>query len=237
MILDLFAGMGGWSEGLRALDRADVGIEHDLAACRTRAAAGHLTIRADVSTYPTAPFVGKVVGLIASPPCPDFSTAGKGAGIDGESGRLIFEVPRWVHALRPRWVACEQVPPALEWWERFAHDFSKHGYMTWVGLVNSANYGVPQTRTRAFLLASLDRQPVPPPATHVRNPAPVLFGEPLSPWVSMADALGWGAIDCASPTVTAGGTRTGGAEPFARASRDAFDGRERKDVGCDTRRP
>jgi DNA (cytosine-5)-methyltransferase 1 len=48
VILDLFAGPGGWSEGLRELGLADVGIEIDRWACATRAAAGHATIRADV---------------------------------------------------------------------------------------------------------------------------------------------------------------------------------------------
>jgi DNA (cytosine-5)-methyltransferase 1 len=38
-ILDLFAGPGGWSEGLRLLGLADVGIETDDATCATRAAA------------------------------------------------------------------------------------------------------------------------------------------------------------------------------------------------------
>src|SRR5690348_8677042 len=60
LVLDLFAGPGGWSEGAAAVGLVDIGIEHDLAACQTRAAAGHLTIRADVSAYPTAPFAGKV---------------------------------------------------------------------------------------------------------------------------------------------------------------------------------
>jgi DNA (cytosine-5)-methyltransferase 1 len=39
MILDGFAGPGGWSEGLRILGLRDIGLELDTAACRTRAAA------------------------------------------------------------------------------------------------------------------------------------------------------------------------------------------------------
>lgn len=54
LVVDLFAGPGGWSEGLRSVGLEDVGIEWDDAACRTRAAAGHPTIRADVAQYPTA---------------------------------------------------------------------------------------------------------------------------------------------------------------------------------------
>lgn len=50
MILDLFAGPGGWDEGLRDLGRTDVvGLDLDDAACRAAMAAGHLRIRADVT--------------------------------------------------------------------------------------------------------------------------------------------------------------------------------------------
>lgn len=68
MILDTFAGPGGWDEGLRSAGIVDVvGMERDAHACSTRAAAGHRTIRADVAVYPVGPFVGAVRGLIASP--------------------------------------------------------------------------------------------------------------------------------------------------------------------------
>ncbi|MFI0225081.1 hypothetical protein [Streptomyces lydicus] len=45
-VLDLFAGPGGWSEGLRALGLRDVGIEIDPAACATRTAALHPLVAA-----------------------------------------------------------------------------------------------------------------------------------------------------------------------------------------------
>lgn len=184
IVLDLFAGPGGWSEGLRMLGLTDVGIEWDDAACRTRAAAGHHTIRADIAAYPTAPFAGKVWGLIASPPCQDFSVAGKRAGIDGERGQLVTEVLRWAGELRPEWVACEQVPPVLPIWQEYAATLRAWGYSTWAGILNAADYGVPQTRKRAFLLASRVRPALPPEPTHARTPEPGLFGT-LRPWVSM----------------------------------------------------
>lgn len=67
-ILDLFAGPGGWSHSLNVLGARDVGLEWDEWACKTRAAAGQLTIRTDVALYPVWPFLGKTAGLIASPP-------------------------------------------------------------------------------------------------------------------------------------------------------------------------
>lgn len=47
--VDLFAGPGGWDEAAATLGLRPLGIELDAAACATRAAAGHLTVRADVS--------------------------------------------------------------------------------------------------------------------------------------------------------------------------------------------
>jgi DNA (cytosine-5)-methyltransferase 1 len=214
MIVDLFAGPGGWSEGLRMvspeLHAAEVGIEWDDAACRTRAAAGHRTVRADVSAYPVKPFMGKVTGLIASPPCTDYSVAGGRAGIDGESGRLVTEVLRWADALRPEWIACEQVPPVLPIWQEYAVTLRSWGYSAWAGILNAADFGVPQTRQRAFLIASRVRAAVPPEPTHAKNPAPSLFGPELLPWVSMADALGWGRT--APAWTLAAGTKSGGAD-------------------------
>lgn len=196
MIIDLFAGPGGWSEGLRMLSlemhALEVGLEWDAAACRTRVAAGHRTIRADIAAYPVEPFVGKVRGLIASPPCQDFSVAGKRAGIDGDRGQLVAEVVRWADALRPEWIACEQVPPVLPIWQDYAATLRSWGYSTWCGILNAADYGVPQTRRRAILLASRVRPALPPEPTHAKEPAPSLFGDALAPWVSMAEALGWG---------------------------------------------
>jgi hypothetical protein len=80
LIVDLFAGPGGWSCGLRALGLHDIGVEWDAAACATRIAEGHLTIQGDVSKTPTAPFKGRTWMLLASPPCQSYSVAGNRKG-------------------------------------------------------------------------------------------------------------------------------------------------------------
>jgi DNA (cytosine-5)-methyltransferase 1 len=201
LVLDLFAGPGGWSEGLRELGRQDIGFETDKAACATRHAAGHLTIRADVSTYPLEHLTGRVEGIIASPPCPDFSSAGRRKGVAGDSGWLIYEVPRWVEAIRPQWVACEQVPEVLPYWRLFADQFWAIGYSCWAGILCAADYGVPQERYRAVLMAHRDKTVHPPAPTHAEHPEDGLLGPALLPWVSMAEGLGWGATERAAPVV------------------------------------
>lgn len=233
--VDLFGGPGGWDVAARELGIDPLGIEWDDAACATRAAAGLRTLQADVAAL-TPQACDLVLG---GPPCPPFSMAGKGEGrralaayadaidamasghgfdvealdraCDDPRGHLVLEPLRWVLAVRPRWVACEQVPPVLPLWERMAAALRAHGYHTWTGLLRAEQYGVPQTRERAFLMASTDGPVSRPSPTHARYVAPRrraeqelgLFDAPeperivrpedrhLRPWVSMAEALGW----------------------------------------------
>lgn len=220
-ILDLFAGAGGWEEGLRMLGLNALGIETDPWACATADAAGHERPQADVAALDPRRFE-PVWGLIGSPPCQAYSNAGKGlgrvdkphviacahelaAGNDTRTLRrrhcrdprslLTVEPLRYALALRPRWIALEQVPAVLELWSLFADLLSGHGYNATAGVLSAERYGVPQTRKRAFLIASLDG-PVQLPAPTHRSYNPRRTEIPdeelgLIPWVSMAHALGW----------------------------------------------
>ena len=222
-VVDLFAGPGGWSLAAQRLGLREVGVETDKAAHLTRRAAGFHTIRASVTDLGPEHFP-RALGLIASPPCQTFSMAGKGAGrkaletvltaVEGmarglrypltewEDARtgLVLEPLRWAldaHAMgRPyRWIALEQVPTVLPVWQRFADILGALGYSVAVGNLQAEQYGVPQTRKRAILVASLDRAIRLPAPTHsrfhTRNRTRLDPG--VLPWVSMADALGWTA--------------------------------------------
>jgi DNA (cytosine-5)-methyltransferase 1 len=220
-ILDLFAGAGGWEEGLRMLSLTALGIETEPWACETARAVGHERLEADVAVLDPHEF-SPVWGLIGSPPCQAYSTAGKGlgradkplviacahelaAGNDSRAVRLkecrdprsllTVEPLRFALALKPRWVALEQVPAVLELWTLLAALLSAHGYQTAVGVLSAERYGVPQTRKRAFLIASLDGPVRLPEPTHRSyNPRRQEIPEDelgLEPWVSMAEALEW----------------------------------------------
>lgn len=251
LILDLFAGPGGWSHALSVFGVRDVGLEWDEWACRTRSAAGQLTVRTDVAMYPTWPWIGRTRGLIASPPCQAWSMAGKRLGLvdqplvhqavaDLAVGRdtrkkllaacrderslLAAEPMRFLHALNttgePQWVLMEEVPDVLPLWKQYAAVLRGWGFSVWCGILNAADYGVPQTRRRAILLASRIRTAQPPAPTHAQVAEPEsLFGPGRDRWVSMAQALGWGATDRPVPTVCAGGGPGGGPEPFPSGSR------------------
>ena len=240
MILHRFAGIG-WSEALHSLGLEDIGLELNADACRTRVGAGHTTIRCDVTQYPTWPFKGRTAGAIDSPPCPPFSKSGNGKGAhdlplvlqaiedlargkdtrttlgaacQDERSILTAEPMRWHYDLMPGWICMEQVPSVLPVWELYAQILRRWGYSAATGVVDAAGYGLWQHRKRAVLLASRTRDITLPALTH---------GEPgLLPLAPMADGVGWGYTQRPAPTVTGGGTATGGAEPFGNGTRRAM---------------
>lgn len=251
-IVDLFAGAGGWDEGLADLGYGALGIETDAVACATAEAAGHERLQADIAHLDPGDH-HPLWGLIASPPCQAYSNAGKKLGrhdkthviacarelAAGEDRRdehrarcqddrslLTVEPLRWTLRLRPRWVAMEQVPPVLELWQLFGDLLTDHGYRAAVGILSAEQYGVPQSRRRAFLIASLDGPVQLPKPTHrsynPRRPDETAPGEEhLMPWVSMAQALRWRTPRMTYTTCqTNGGRRPRGlARPASRPSR------------------
>jgi DNA (cytosine-5)-methyltransferase 1 len=247
-VLDLFAGAGGWEVALAMLGLEALGIETEPHACATAEAAGHARLQADVAQLDPRQFA-PVWGLVGSPPCQAYSSAGKGLGradkpiviacahelAAGNDSRrawrqgcrdprslLTVEPLRYILALRPRWVALEQVPAVLELWTLFAALLAAHGYQSTVGVLSAERYGVPQTRKRAFLIASLDGPVELPPPTH-RSYNPRRGETPedelaQQPWVSMAEALGWGMMRRPAYTVVAG-ARDGGSKSRAAIKR------------------
>jgi site-specific DNA-cytosine methylase len=85
-IVELFAGPGGWSEGIAAVLGVkvnSVGVDISKDACATARKAGHRRICADLTTLdPEHIALRHTAAVIISPPCPTFSPAGKLSGLD-----------------------------------------------------------------------------------------------------------------------------------------------------------
>lgn len=204
-----------------------VGVEMDADAVATARAAGHERLHDDMRNTRSAFTDHRVVGTIGSPPCPGFSAAGKGAGrvdsillldvlrdvtdirtlddamdflsrhMTDHRTILVLEPLRRALAERPTWIAWEQVPAVQGIWDVCADILRLHGYWVDTGTLSSEQYGVPQTRKRAILVAHQERPVTLPAPTHSRYypRTPEKIDAGLQKWVSMADALGWTDAD------------------------------------------
>lgn len=215
-VLDHFAG-SGWGVACHQLGLTEAGVEIEPDAIATRDAAGFDTVYTDVWEGMAHPaLVPEHRIYLASPPCQTFSTAGHGAGrkaldvvvalihdrayerplslrrsgeaLGDDRTALVLAPLAHIHQHHPEFVALEQVPAVLPVWREYATVLEGMGYSVWVGSLNAEDYGVPQTRKRAYLIARRDgKQAEPPPVQSSRT---------------MYDELGWGLTHRPSPTIT-----------------------------------
>ncbi|PPD40106.1 MAG: DNA (cytosine-5-)-methyltransferase [Methylobacter sp.] len=96
--------------------------------------------------------------LLTSPECTSHSIA-RGAKPGNEKSReTAISIFPWIDAFNPRWVIVENVS-RIKQWERHNELIStleNYGYMVNQLLLNSADFGTPQSRKRLFLIC--DRQ-------------------------------------------------------------------------------
>lgn len=218
-MLDLFAGPGGWDEGAKSIGVKAYGVEIDEDACATARAAGHLRLQADVLDVPPTYASGWTRDIfVASPPCVAFSRLNKGhsrkhvdelcdAVLRGDwewakddlSSLVLLPLIMgpWIEECAPRAVAFEQVPSVLPVWEAYATWMrDKMGYSVWTGIVDAADYGTPQHRKRAVLMAIRGRELIEPRRTHGPK---AYFGRETVPYVTAGEALGWSSITVRDP--------------------------------------
>ncbi|MFF7130024.1 DNA cytosine methyltransferase [Streptomyces sp. NPDC008240] len=216
--IHLFAGPGGLECGALAEGVDGTGIEWDAHTVATRVAAGLATTHGDVTQYGPRDFPRATV-LTAGPPCQTISIAGKGSGraeldqivtavklmgAGDHVDKSMFADPRTALILEPlRWaiedfecgynaIVLEQVPQALPVWEAYAEVLRSEGYSVATGVLRTEQYGVPQTRRRAVLVARLVGEAKLPEPTHraYRKGVPQHEGDPqLKPWISMGESL------------------------------------------------
>ncbi|MFG2141903.1 DNA cytosine methyltransferase [Streptomyces sp. NPDC048650] len=137
-VVELCAGPGGWGEGLKTVlgvTRFDVvGVDIDEDACATARAAGQVRVCADIAKLdPEHLALRGTRGVIISPPCPSFSTAGKRAGLLKANIEILCETIAYVGEaagfIRLDEVCCDELYPNLEGDCRLCAEYGYHeGY-------------------------------------------------------------------------------------------------------------
>lgn len=172
----------------------------------------------DVSEFNASTYRGQVDLLAGGIPCPPFSVAGKKLG-ELDERNLFPDTIRLVDEIRPRAVMVENVPGLLgaefeQYRQRIRSLLKKLGYETFWERLNASDFGVPQIRPRAVLVAIerrvADKFEWPKPS---KMPAPTVAD-------TIADLMasgGWkGAKEWAkgaqrlAPTIVGGSKKHGG---------------------------
>lgn len=162
-VIDLFSGVGGLSLGFSMAGMQVVfAVEHDEAIAKTYemnhkdtdmfcANIEDLNIQSLKEKY------GSVDVVIGGPPCQGFSQKGKRLSLNDERNYLFKFFIRFVEIFKPTYFLLENVPNLITTSNGFFKDeivnkFKELGYSIDFDVLLASDYGVPQSRRRAFFL-------------------------------------------------------------------------------------
>ncbi|VEU62067.1 cytosine-specific methyltransferase [Mesomycoplasma dispar] len=167
-ILDLFCGAGGFSLGFEQVSNFKTVLANDISDDVLKTFAKNfpntIIIKGDILN----PLIQeqiiekakelKVNMIIGGPPCQGFSNKGKKLGLKDPRNFLFLEYLKLVKAIRPKIFIIENVKTLLSsakgfFIEKIRQEIEKLGYFVNYDVLNSYNYGIPQIRERAIIIA------------------------------------------------------------------------------------
>jgi DNA (cytosine-5)-methyltransferase 1 len=185
--LDLFAGAGGLSLGLRAAGFTPIGAVEVVpdAAATYNGLHSIDVIEARVDEADLASFRGEAQVVVGGPPCQPWSTGGLRRG--GDDGRDGF--PEFLAALaivEPEAFLMENVPGlarpgARSYYTRLLAELKALGFHVESKILDAADFGVPQRRLRMFVVGTREKGFAFPQPTHGPDAA--------QPWESAGSVL------------------------------------------------
>ena len=165
--LDMFAGIGGFREGLQlAGDFKCVGYcECDKYAQQSYRA----LFNCEEEWYSSdarkieSDELPEFDLLCGGFPCQSFSIAGTRKGFGDPRGTLFFELARVAEARKPRYLLFENVPGLLNHnggrtFAAILDTLERLGYFVEWQVLNSKDFGVPQSRRRVYIVGYLDER-------------------------------------------------------------------------------
>jgi DNA (cytosine-5)-methyltransferase 1 len=215
LIIDLFAGGGGASEGIRsALGRdPDVAVNHDPEAISMHTVNHHDTMHFTADVFEVDPksiFPEYPVGLLwASPACTHFSKARGSKPVCKQLRSLAWIVVKWAKLRKPAQIYLENVEEFTDWgpvlddgqpcpirkgetFTRFVSELEKLGYDVEWREVKAHEFGAPTIRKRLFMVARCDGKEIvwPEPTNGDPKSAEVKSGK-RKPFRTAAGIIDW----------------------------------------------
>jgi DNA (cytosine-5)-methyltransferase 1 len=171
-VIDLFAGVGGFSLGFLKASEEPANFDFDLRLLVDSDPSAVDTFKRNLPKIPFWPKdLGGVQGndilklaklktgelgfLVGGPPCQGFSPNGK-RWLEDNRNRLIARFIDLARQIQPKCAIVENVPMALSAYEKiFSEEIQEafKGYIVKSAVLNSSQFGVPQIRKRAFIVA------------------------------------------------------------------------------------
>jgi DNA (cytosine-5)-methyltransferase 1 len=163
--IDVFAGAGGMSLGAETAGiSVKYAIEKDFCAAQTymRNHPNTKVINSDITEFTFLPNdLGEgVTILFGGAPCQGFSTSNRRTNNRSNTENWLYkEFIRVLQLWKPDWVVFENVTGIVEmesgaFFEGVVSDFESSGYTCSYDILTASNFGVPQKRSRLFLIGS-----------------------------------------------------------------------------------
>ena len=168
--IDLFAGAGGMSLGgeMAGVDtRLAVELHHAAFETYRHNHPDCTVLQMGVEHLQNlgAPFPSDDLVVFGGPPCQGFSTSNQRTRTASNKKNWMFQAfVSFVKRTRPAWVIFENVRGILEtegglFARQIRKDLESLGYRCTQGLLNAADFGVPQARSRFFIIGRMEAEP------------------------------------------------------------------------------
>ncbi len=105
--------------------------------------------------------IGEIDLILGSSECTNHSRAKGNGKRSEESRRTAFEVTRFATVFKPKWIVVENVIEMRSWngHQELRQELEELGYQVEKVILNSKDFGVPQSRKRLFLICALGEKP------------------------------------------------------------------------------
>ena len=199
-VLSLFAGAGGMDLGFKNAGYDIVwanDIDADSVKTYQRNIGDHI-YHGDIEKIRNNKIPSDIDIVIGGFPCQGFSIANKSRHIDDSRNKLYKQMLRIIKDKKPKYFVAENVAGILNLGkgaviQKIIKDFKSIGYKVDYKLLNAADYGVPQSRKRVFIIGNrLGLENPYPKQTHqIPSTKKTLFDDMLEKQITAKEAIGF----------------------------------------------